>query len=255
MHKKLQQALIEWGMSEKEAAIYLAVFVLWSWQASAIGRKAEIKRATAYSILQDFVVRWIAHKTSSGKETIYSVIPPESLLAQKKVFFSELEKHFESLLPDFASLKDPFQRTPKVVYYEWTAWLKQFYETLLHSKTGMRSFLWPSTAEPLLAKRLNDDFMPRRMALEIHAQVLMCDSVGNAQRYGWHEDNIIKTDYTETKVIRHQWFALWNEIDLYDNDKISFVSYSAESQYAVVMTSRFFHDSLVSIFDLLRGTY
>ncbi|USN54328.1 MAG: hypothetical protein H6765_07295 [Candidatus Peribacteria bacterium] len=53
MDEKLIAVLKRYGLSEKEAKIYLTTLELGSAPASTIGRRAGIKRVTAYALLQD----------------------------------------------------------------------------------------------------------------------------------------------------------------------------------------------------------
>lgn len=240
-------------MSEKEAQVYLAVLEVWRWWASAIGRRAGLKRATTYSILQDFVMRGIAHKIEQKSEILYYVIDPSELLAKKAQAFQEFEKQFGWLLPEFARIQDPYERKPLVQYYEWPVGLKQFYETLLLSATDIKSFIGSGEIDPWIVDRLDNDYLPRRIAKKLRSHVIISHHA-ESKRYAWHphhEKYVEASSYTQTKIVMHHAFSLRNEIDIYDGNKIGFVSFAPQAQYAVVMTSSWFHDSLRSIFDMM----
>lgn len=96
--------------------------------------------------------------------------------------------------------------------------------------------------------------MPERIGKKLHAKVIMCPTEANKHAYDAHPEKDNNHPYTEVKIIDQTGFSLYNQIDMFDTNKVSLVSYAPESMYAIVMENKFFHDSLANIFDLLWQT-
>jgi hypothetical protein len=132
--------------------------------------------------------------------------------------------------------------------------LKDFYKDLIDENSDMKSFLWAHTIDPEMADYLNETFLPTRRQKNIKAKVILCNTEENRKYYWWLQKKYMINDQwlTEVKIVDHEIFKLYNQIDIYGEQKISFVSYSPDNMFAVVVESAFLHDSLVSIFDLVR---
>ena len=74
MDANLLITLQNYGISEKEARVYLTVLELGTSASSTIARRMGENRVTVYSILKNLVKRGIASETSKQHSTYYSVI-------------------------------------------------------------------------------------------------------------------------------------------------------------------------------------
>jgi sugar-specific transcriptional regulator TrmB len=123
--------LLEYGFSEKQAAVYLAALKLWAAPWWTIARHSGIQRATTYSILHDFIRDGVVRKITRKWLLYFSVIEPQWLLAS-------LEKKtaaFTSILPALQGLSQTIGSKPQIQYLEWTEWLKQFFDDLMTTDT------------------------------------------------------------------------------------------------------------------------
>ena len=57
---------------------------------------------------------------------------------------------------------------------------------------------------------------------------------------------------TEYRVLDYDFFKLYNEIDIYGKDKVSVMMFSEDEMSGLIIHSKKLHDSLKSIFDLVR---
>ncbi|KKR30424.1 MAG: Transcriptional regulator, TrmB, partial [Parcubacteria group bacterium GW2011_GWC1_39_8] len=67
------------GLSDKEAAVYLALLSFDKALVSDISEKAKIKRPTTYVILETLAKKGLVSESNIGKKTFYIAEPPEKL--------------------------------------------------------------------------------------------------------------------------------------------------------------------------------
>jgi len=122
------------------------------------------------------------------------------------------------------------------------------YETLLASEVPLMSFLGMSVLDTQLQAYLESDFVPRRIAKKLFAQVIVAEDQAS-QDYKKRD----KHYYKETRVVTEQPFALSSEINLYGPNKVAIALFSSDEMSALVIHSPKLYDSLVNIFKLLRN--
>lgn len=76
--------LIDIGFTDKEAQIYFAALSCSTKTISEISRTAEIKRSTAYSIVNNLIEKGIFNTIKKGKKTFYEPLEPEVMLKRKE---------------------------------------------------------------------------------------------------------------------------------------------------------------------------
>lgn len=244
MDANLLITLQNYGLSEKQARVYLTVLELGTSIASTIARRAELNRVTTYTLLEDLKRDGIVNETTKEGVKYYNVISPDILLKQ-------LEQKYESFkekIPELLAIAEKFWSKPKIQFFEWLEGMKKMYSELLTSKEhNIRSFLGSHEAHPLLSAHLNAYFVPQRVKYKIKAKVICCDSDENASYHKINKKNLI-----EVKFIKDKEFHLSCGIDIYAGNKVSIVLFSKEEMSSLVVTSKNFYDTLVSIFDLIR---
>jgi len=169
MDEKLIAVLKEYGLSEKEAKIYLVTLELGSAPASTIARRAGIKRVTAYALLQDLKTKQIAQSIDKGGVTHFQVVDPNTLLKKIEDKYALLKEQ----LPALVALTDQYSNKPRIQYFEGVVGLKELYEDLLTSSEPICAFLGMHVIAPELATYLYDEFLPRRVAKKIKAKVIL----------------------------------------------------------------------------------
>ena len=110
----IEQILMEYGLDEKEAILYMASLSLGDKGMSELAKKAGLKRTTAYVVFKSLENKGLmgSFKMKSGLKFVAT--PPEILIkkAQKQV------QELQSLLPQLKALENKQDSRPKVAYYE-----------------------------------------------------------------------------------------------------------------------------------------
>lgn len=245
MDDKLITVLQEYGLSEKEAKIYLVTLELGSAPASTIGRRAGIKRVTAYALLQDLQRKQIIQSVEKAGVTNFQVVDP-NILAKK---LEDKYVQFKSALPSLAALADQYHNKPRIQYFEGITGVKEMYEDLLTSSEPICAFLGTQVIAPELKKYLFEEFLPRRVASGIKAKVILSG----------HEDNkkyaeLDKKNLKQSKIVDSELFDIESEINLYGPNKVAIALFSGDEMSAFIIHSTKLYKSLMSIFTILRQT-
>lgn len=117
----LTSALIEFGLSEKEANVYLAMLELGPSSAQDIAKKAGVNRATTYVMLESLNRRGLMSSTERGKKTLYAAESPEHIVhIMGGVVRTVQDKmsRLQSVMPDFLALFNAIEDKPKVRFFE-----------------------------------------------------------------------------------------------------------------------------------------
>lgn len=141
MDSMIKDKLRELGFSEKEVAVYLALLELGSAVASAIAKKAKIKRSTTYVILDSLAERGLVGVVERRGVQLYSAAPAEQLvqhlqnMAQRYRGFADAAK---DLLPELKSSRKESAPVPKVQLFEGSEGIRSVYEDTLASLAELR---------------------------------------------------------------------------------------------------------------------
>ncbi len=240
----LQQKLQEYGLSEKQALIYLKTLELWASPASTIAKHSKINRVSTYDILKSLHAMGIVSSMKKKNTTYYSVISPQSLASRLQ---QKLDS-FHKAVPELMAIAEKFANKPKVQFFEWIEGIKEIYESLLNSQTDILAFVGPGVANKKLMTYLREDFLPRRVKAKIFAKVISPQSNKDAEWYA----SLDKKYYKETRLIQNPLFTMTNEIWLFDNDKIYLSLFNNQELSWLIIHSKSLYHTLEQIFTLVR---
>lgn len=236
--------LRDYGLSEKEAQVYLTSLSLGSAPASSIARKMNENRVTVYSILKKFTTDGIAYSITKKNTTFYHVISPDDLCKNLEAKYTK----FKEKLPELNALASLGWNKPKVQFFEGIEWLKQLYIDTLSSDVPGESFLWDQKMNKTLENRLYSEYLPQRIKKWVKFRVIVANKEQSKYYY-----NITKKDLIEKKHI--PWLSFWvqGEIQLYWPNKVA-ISMDHDDELAwLLIESKQLYTSMKNIFDFIRS--
>lgn len=124
------QALQTIGLNEKETATYLACLELGQDGVARIARKANIKRPTAYLVLESLQKRGLIHSVVKGKRTLYGAEEPTKLLG----IIAEKDRALRTILPYLEAINNRKVEKPGIRFYEGKAGVLRIYEEIFRGK-------------------------------------------------------------------------------------------------------------------------
>ena len=133
----LEKSLLDFGLSEKEAKIYLAALELGTDSVQNIAQKAGIKRPTAYVIIEDLIRRGLLSEKPTERGSTYIAEDPDKLAR----VVQERQHSVKQALPFLRAMYNVEKGKPQVRVYEGIEGMKQVYlETVWKSKTEILFF-------------------------------------------------------------------------------------------------------------------
>jgi len=112
--------LVNLGLSEKEARVYLAALELGKAPAQKIAEKAEVNRATTYVIIEALMKKGLASSFEESKKQYFCAESPEKLnmlFREQETAIRRKQEYLHKLLPELRSMFNLEKDKPAVKYY------------------------------------------------------------------------------------------------------------------------------------------
>jgi len=173
---EIQVILKNFGLSEKEIAVYLSLIELGPSSVRDISAKSKVNRGTSYDILKSLINLGIVTYYNKEAKQYFIAEPPEKLLSaidQKKENLDEVRGNIEQSLPLIKTLFEKQGGKPSVKLYEGTKGIRQILEDVLQSAEKEYYLYSSSTAED--RKNIYSDmpdFSKKRIAKKINVKII-----------------------------------------------------------------------------------
>jgi len=166
--------LMELGLNEKEAKVYLACLSLGPTSIAKIASIAEIKRPSVYPIMERLKTVGLMAEEVKGFKTFYNAQPPEKL----ELVLEERKAKFKDALPDFSKLYNLQGEHDVIKRYDGLQAVKSVYEDLLRNVQPHENYLIIADQANWLKldKDYFMDFSRRRAELPINIRMLQAQS-------------------------------------------------------------------------------
>jgi sugar-specific transcriptional regulator TrmB len=125
--EELLRELTHLGMSDKEAAVYVASLELGSAPVQDIAHRAKVNRATTYVMIESLVARGLMSTFVRGKKRHYAAEAPERLrtiLRLQRKELEEKESELDRVLPTLTALFNSESSKPHIRYLEGSEGVK-----------------------------------------------------------------------------------------------------------------------------------
>lgn len=236
------------GLSEKEAAVYLAAMELGPSVAQDIAKKAKVNRATTYVMIDSLKTRGLMSSFSKGKKKFFSAETPERLMSMVRHQRQELEDRESELgkvMPQLMALFNVEGVKPQVRFLEGIEGLKTIQSELDSLKgEGVQILSWDDAYE--FIDRVIEDHVQKRMKsfesnrTSFRSIVAVKDDKKFAQ--------VKYPDSIKIRKVPFDQFPIHGEITIKE-DRITFFSYKS-SLLAIVIVSQVLADTAKALFEL-----
>ena len=243
-NNELKNLLIDVGLKEKEADVYLAILALGQGTASQIARKAHIVRTTVYDILSSLFDKGLVTLTGKEPKQEYVAESPDNLkiyleseLAKKK---TDLDDANNTLIPQLKSIHNINNR-PKVMFYEGKEGLERVYEDTLSSHEEILAYA--SVEDVSLAlPHYFPLYFKRRAAKKIPIRAIFPDSP-DARKLQTFDKEEMRTSV----LVPLKKYGFHPEINIYDN-KVMIASW--REKLGITIESSEIADVMKKVFEL-----
>lgn len=148
LNARLLKQLVKFGLSEKEAAIYLVLLDFEAATVFEIAKTSGVNRSSAYVILEALKHKGFVGISDENKVREYVASSPETLLQSAKTAAKkqeEIKSNIESILPELKALHRATKRSPIVKVFEGDNGAKEVYGDLfLTNAKELRTYANPA---------------------------------------------------------------------------------------------------------------
>lgn len=211
----LEEVLEEFGLTERQAKIYLAALELGESDVTDLAQKAQIKRAGTYYLGENLVGAGLFYRTKKMGKTFYSAVPPKTLLEQVKHKKQIIEENFS----EFQTLAKLSASKPSVRIYEGIEGIKQLYKKTLTKKNveivGFCSYAANEKAALYYGREYIEwglNYIKERSKRKVFARFIADDSPQGRERQA-----LDKEEYRETRLISSEKLPFSVEVDIYED--------------------------------------
>jgi sugar-specific transcriptional regulator TrmB len=235
--------LVNLGLSEKEARVYLAALELGKSAVQKISQKAGVNRATTYVIIEGLMKKGLMSSATEDKKQYFYAETPEKLSLLFKIQEAELknkQEGLQKLLPNLKAISNIAEEKPVVRYFVGKEGLKSISEELSANKgEPVRMAYSQDLIESVFSKEERTIMRKKRMAKKIKTKVL----------YNYKNQELPSTPDGERQKISEANFPIFCDIAIFGRDKVRIAALQKKI-IGLIIENKEMHDSLKSIFDL-----
>ncbi|MDO8240624.1 MAG: helix-turn-helix domain-containing protein [Candidatus Moranbacteria bacterium] len=233
--------LINAGLSENEAKVYLAALELGETSVYRLAKKSGVKRTTTYLAVETLKEKGLMSAYQSNSVTVCYAENPKKLT----LVLEEKKKALDKIMPELLAFNNLIDKKPKIKYFEGRDSYKEVFMDILKY----------SNSETLITFNENfwnfDDFfvsyfIPKRKEKKIWARALFHDNAVFRDLKKREQELFL-----QCKLVPGDKFKVGIEMIIYGNNKVGFVSY--EEEMAIIIESQKIHDTQKSFFETIWG--
>ncbi len=179
--REATQRLLELGLTEKEASVYVAMLELGPTSVQDIAKKANVNRSTAYLLLEGLMKRGLASCATRNKRQLFSAESPEQLSRMLESLHQDIQNKKEKLhtaMPYFLALFNAVEDKPQVRFFEGEEGIAAARDAMMtHPDLEFLSF----TAIDEGTQRMANIDSPQRMRISrrLHGRVIVSFKPGS----------------------------------------------------------------------------
>lgn len=241
----MQKNLQEYGLSEKEAAVYAAALELGPATADQLAKQSEVKRSTTYLQIESLQEKGLVSSYEEGKKTLYTPESPENLarlIDRQKAALDQRQRELEKELPDLVRMFEGAGERPVVRFYQGKEGVMSLREESLKS-ASKKIFVISSNdhLSSVFSREERDTFSEKRGKAGITTSLLYTRAEGKFEEK--------TTANTKRAYISPDKLSLGTDIVIYD-DNVGMIALKG-NLFGVLIKSEEISKSLKSIFDQL----
>lgn len=233
LDKTIINQLVDFGLTEKEAVVYLTAIESGVLTVQQLSRNSGVNRSSTYMALESLTAKGLVGKSfNEARVGVYEAFEPDILLkkaAEKEREQIKIHEEIDSLVPELTSLSTTLVLHPRVKFYEGTGGI----ETTNHDLSEL---------SPKEKVRI---FMPNPVSIKSkNGQVVQVISPHQGDRVATPNKSV------SIHLVPAKKYNFSSEIRIY-GDKIVLIS--EREQFATIIEDKFFAEVMKETFDLAWG--
>lgn len=167
----MEQELREFGLSENEIAIYIALLKTGTTTANRLAELTGIKRSTTYDNLQLLMNKGLASKAEKGKVSYFTAAEPKKLVN----LLEEKKQQVEKIVPQLKALQKVAEEKIGVTYYEGKKGVFTVLNDVFAEKTDELLFYGSRKMALISQKHYPVSFVHKRAEMNIPLRAVLAE--------------------------------------------------------------------------------
>ncbi|NOZ44979.1 MAG: hypothetical protein GXP45_07735 [bacterium] len=240
--------LQKYGLSKREAKIYLSCLEFGEDVVSNIAKHAGENRVTTYSILKILSKKGFAFEINRNNKKYFSVISAKKLIQREKKKYQKLE----SALPEFLTLSKNSKHKANIQYYEGNQNVKDVFDDILKQNKEILVIKgsYHNNKNP---QQTFSSFHKKRIQQKIPIKIIYSKTY--QETIPQEDYDMEEKEFKKRIIIKNDIFDIENDIVLYPENKIIMTFFNKKVPSCLVLESTDMYKSLQSIFGLIWGIY
>ncbi|MBL7058025.1 hypothetical protein ISS03_01690 [Patescibacteria group bacterium] len=243
----IKKELIKIGLSEKEAAVYLASIEIGEAQAPKIASQAGIQRPITYFVLENLNKMGLISMVDKKGKTYYIAESPSNLkrlVEKEKSVIDQKEQIVREVMPGLEKIFSMMGDRPVVRFFEGVEGIKTIQEDMINNKSKeILEIISLDALFKIFPEQKNVVTNINRVKKGIKSRVIYTYSEGELKEM--NSRKMLK----EVHFVPQNKFNLNGDITIY-NDKVSITSLSGRTPVSVLIEERGIANFLRDVFEL-----
>ncbi|MBI3337114.1 MAG: hypothetical protein HY005_00620 [Candidatus Staskawiczbacteria bacterium] len=242
----LIKQLTEFGLSEKEAKVYLALLELEVATVNETAKSANINRSSTYVVIESLKKKGLVSTSEDKKIQRYIAVSPEMLLREaedKAKKTEDIKNKISNIIPELKALHKDTKHKPRVVVYEGKQGLINAFENTLNNKEKMMRV----SSSPGNLEKIISDYLIQYVNKRINLGIKM---------HGIHPNDKIHRGYIINSprnfdtyiLVPKKKYQFPTDLAIWD-DKIGFMS-DQNGGISITIQNDIIAEAMKNIFDL-----
>jgi HTH-type transcriptional regulator, sugar sensing transcriptional regulator len=246
MNNSLVKKLMDFGLGDKEAKVYLALLELELATVNEVAKSSGINRSSTYVVLESLKKKGLVGISDDKNVRRYVATSPESLLQtaeEKARKQEEVKRSIESIVPELKALHKDTKQKPKVRVYEGTNGIKEVYWDILNPNTKeLRTYANPVNLIKYVPDFMKQDEERGKRGIKMYAINPATKEIMDLQKRG-----IGPHQPYEMALIPEEKFKFSSDMGIYE-DKVAFVS--PKEKFGIIIENGEIADMIKNNFNL-----
>lgn len=210
------------GLSQMQAAVYVAALELGEATMQALARKSGVNRSTIYTFIDDLKDRGYILESRRHKRSVYSAAHPDTLTDMQRGKLHELER----IVPELLAINNKSNKKPRVTFYEGEA-VREVYKDMLREKKEIVAYEDLSNLQKGIPTAIFEWFPKERAHRDILIKTISRESDFSREFVKKNRGLLRETKFTNGPEFK-------TDINIY-GDKVALIDLQSEPVFAVLI--------------------
>ncbi len=232
-------SLKQFGLTDKEAQVYVAALELGDATVQGLARKSKMKRTSIYSVLESLKDKGLISSSVRKKRRYYHGSDPRDLLVKM-----EERKHaVRAMIPELLSITNLIERKPRIKFFEGVEGIKEIYLDVFRYPNE-KIYAWVTDE---VWDEMDEDFLNHYISERARRKIFAFVIAPDCKVIREYKAKDLKS-FRKTQLDRGTLFNGEVEIDLYGGKNIGIMSFG--EKMGLVIESEKIYNTLKSLFNI-----